>query len=67
MASGKPIVYTSADSVFRRRHREDVIPIEELYRSVRIARRLCVAPHNVQRVIAAHSSVNQAISPEPTT
>ncbi|MCB0826802.1 MAG: phosphopentomutase [Armatimonadetes bacterium] len=52
MATGKPIVYTSADSVFQIAAHEDVIPIEELYEMCRIARRLCVAPHNVQRVIA---------------
>lgn len=52
MQTGKPIVYTSADSVFQVAAHEDVIPIEELYRMCEIARELCVAPHNVQRVIA---------------
>lgn len=52
MATGKPIVYTSADSVFQIAAHEEVIPISELYRMCEVARELCVAPHNVQRVIA---------------
>mgnify|MGYP003343247644 CR=1 FL=1 len=32
MATGAPIVYTSADSVFQIAAHEDVIPIDELYR-----------------------------------
>lgn len=52
VAEAKPIVYTSADSVFQIAAHEEVIPIEELYDMCRVARRLCVAPHNVQRVIA---------------
>ncbi len=50
--SGCPILYTSADSVFQVAAHESVVPIEELYRMCRIARELCVAPNNVQRVIA---------------
>jgi phosphopentomutase len=41
VASGKPIVYTSADSVFQIAAHEQVIPVEELYRISTIARRLC--------------------------
>lgn len=41
MKTGKPIVYTSADSVFQIAAHEEVIPVEELYRISEIARKLC--------------------------
>ncbi|HKV25432.1 MAG TPA: phosphopentomutase [Candidatus Acidoferrum sp.] len=50
--SGKPIVYTSGDSVFQIAAHEDVIPIAELYRICEIARKLLDGPHRVGRVIA---------------
>lgn len=50
--TGKPIVYTSADSVFQIAAHEAVIPIEELYQMCETARRLLTEPHHVQRVIA---------------
>ena len=50
--TGFPIVYTSADSVFQIACHESVVPIETLYEWCRIARRLCVVPDDVQRVIA---------------
>jgi phosphopentomutase len=51
--TGKPIVYTSADSVFQIAAHEDVIPIDELYRLCTIARtRVCVGEHAVGRIIA---------------
>jgi phosphopentomutase len=50
--SGKPIVYTSGDSVFQIAAHEDVIPVPELYRECEIARRLLVGKHEVGRVIA---------------
>jgi phosphopentomutase len=52
MATGKPIVYTSADSVFQIAAHEEVIPIPELYRLCEIARELLTGPHEVGRVIA---------------
>jgi len=53
VATGKPIVYTSGDSVFQIAAHEDVIPIEELYRICEIARtRVCVGDHAVGRIIA---------------
>lgn len=52
MRTGKPIVYTSADSVFQIAAHEDVIPIEELYAMCRTARALLTGEHNVGRVIA---------------
>ncbi|MBC8164243.1 MAG: phosphopentomutase [Bryobacteraceae bacterium] len=50
--SGKPIVYTSADSVFQIAAHEAVIPVAELYRICGIARELLRGPHEVGRVIA---------------
>ncbi len=52
MATGRPIVYTSADSVFQIAAHEEVIPIEEQYRICEIARELLRGPHEVGRVIA---------------
>ncbi len=50
--TGKPIVYTSADSVFQIAAHESVVPLPELYAVCETAREMLVAPHNVQRVIA---------------
>lgn len=50
--TGKPIVYTSGDSVFQIAAHEEVIPIAELYRECEIARALLAGPHRVGRVIA---------------
>ena len=50
--TGKPIVYTSGDSVFQIATHEDVIPIAELYRMCAIAREILDGPHRVGRVIA---------------
>lgn len=50
--SGAPIVYTSADSVFQIAAHEEVVPVEELYRMCREARKLLRPPHQVARVIA---------------
>jgi len=50
--TGKPIVYTSGDSVFQIATHEDVIPIAELYRMCEIARKLLDGKHRVGRVIA---------------
>jgi phosphopentomutase len=52
LRTGKPIVYTSADSVFQIAAHEAVIPLQELYRMCAIARELLQPPHHVQRVIA---------------
>ena len=52
LRTGKPIVYTSGDSVFQIATHEDVIPIAELYRMCEIARKLLDGPHRVGRVIA---------------
>jgi len=50
--TGKPIVYTSGDSVFQIAAHEDVMPITELYRMCEIAREILDGPHRVGRVIA---------------
>src|SRR6188768_3433430 len=50
--TGKPIVYTSADSVFQIAAHEEVIPIESLYEMCRIARKILDGEHKVGRVIA---------------
>ena len=52
IATGKPIVYTSADSVFQIAAHEDVIPVERLYEICRIARGMLRGEHAVGRVIA---------------
>jgi phosphopentomutase len=53
LQNGKPIVYTSADSVFQIAAHESVIPLERLYDICRVTReRVCIGPHAVSRVIA---------------
>jgi phosphopentomutase len=52
MQTGKPIVYTSADSVFQIATHEDVIPVAELYRYCEVAYDLVAKRHGVGRVIA---------------
>lgn len=51
LRTGKPICYTSADSVFQIAAHVDVFPKDELYRLCEIARRLC-DPYQVGRTIA---------------
>ncbi len=51
--TGRPIVYTSADSVFQVAAHVDTIPLDELYRMCRVARdEVMVGEHAVGRVIA---------------
>jgi phosphopentomutase len=50
--TGKPIIYTSGDSVFQIAAHEDVIPVEELYGMCRVAREILRGEHEVSRVIA---------------
>lgn len=52
LQSGRPIVYTSADSVFQIAVHEDIIPLARLYEYCRIARGILTGPHAVGRVIA---------------
>lgn len=50
--TGKPIIYTSADSVFQIAAHEEVIPIERQYEICEIARELLDGETRVGRVIA---------------
>ena len=52
MKTGKPIVYTSADSVFQIAAHEDVIPIDEQYRINGIGFDVAVGGYGLGRVIA---------------
>jgi len=49
--SGRPIVYTSSDSVFQIAAHEDIVPVERLYAMCRAAREI-LDPYRVARVIA---------------
>jgi phosphopentomutase len=50
--TGKPIVYTSADSVFQIAAHEEVIPVERLYEICETARNILRGEDEVGRVIA---------------
>jgi phosphopentomutase len=52
IATGHPIVYTSADSVFQIAMHEGIIPIERQYEICKIAREMLVGEFEVGRVIA---------------
>ena len=52
LRTGRPIVYTSADSVFQVAAHKDVIPLERLYGICETARGLLTGRHGVGRVIA---------------
>ena len=50
--TGRPIVYTSADSVFQIAAHKDVVPLDQLYEWCRAARGILEGEHRVGRVIA---------------
>jgi phosphopentomutase len=50
--TGRPIVYTSGDSVFQIAAHKEVVPLETLYEWCRIARKILDGEHRVGRVIA---------------
>lgn len=52
LKTGKPIVYTSADSVFQIAAHEEIISDEELYSFCRTARKILTGKYGVGRVIA---------------
>jgi len=52
LRTGRPIVYTSGDSVFQIAAHKDVVPLPTLYQWCRVARRILTGEHNVGRVIA---------------
>lgn len=52
MATGRPIVYTSADSVLQIAAHEDVVPLQTLYQWCEAARAIMQGPNRVGRIIA---------------
>lgn len=52
IATGFPIIYTSADSVFQIAAHEQVIPVKRLYEICETARNVLTGKHEVARVIA---------------
>jgi phosphopentomutase len=52
MRTGRPIIYTSADSVFQIAAHQDIIPLAELYHMCHLARNMLTGDHAVGRVIA---------------
>ena len=52
VATGRPIVYTSADSVFQIACHKSVVPLETLYEWCALARTILDGRHRVGRVIA---------------
>ncbi|MGL5949507.1 MAG: phosphopentomutase [Aeromonas sp.] len=59
MRTGKPILYTSADSVFQIACHEETYGLDKLYRLCEIAREL-LEPYNIGRVIARPFVGNKA-------
>jgi len=52
LRTGRPIVYTSGDSVFQIACHKRIVPLATLYEWCRVARRLLTGEHAVGRVIA---------------
>jgi phosphopentomutase len=52
LRTARPILYTSADSVFQLAAHQEVIPLPELYQMCQIARAMLTGEHAVGRVIA---------------
>jgi len=52
LATGYPIIYTSADSVFQVAAHHEIVPLDELYSFCRTARALLTGEYRVARVIA---------------
>jgi phosphopentomutase len=50
--TGRPIVYTSGDSVFQIATHKDAVPLDQLYEWCRLARGILDGEHRVGRVIA---------------
>lgn len=61
LKTGKPIVYTSADSVFQIAMNVDEFGLNELYRQCEIARKILTGKYEVARVIARPFVVNEGI------
>lgn len=65
--TGKPIVYTSADSVFQIACNLNVVPLEELYRYCEIAREMLQGDWACGRVIARPYTINESGQRERTS
>jgi phosphopentomutase len=52
LATGRPILYTSADSVFQLACHEEIVPVAQLYDWCLAARAILTGKHGVGRVIA---------------
>jgi phosphopentomutase len=52
LRTGRPIVYTSGDSVFQIATHKRIVPLQTLYEWCRVARRILTGGHEVGRVIA---------------
>jgi phosphopentomutase len=52
LATGRPILYSSGDSVFQVAAHEEIMPPERLWEACHFARGLLTGPHRVGRVIA---------------
>jgi phosphopentomutase len=52
LKTGKPILYTSVDSVFQLAAHKEVIPLNELYHMCEVAREMLRGEHMISRVIA---------------
>ncbi len=57
--TGRPIIYTSADSVFQIAAHEEIIPLKKLYHICEISREILQGKHAVARVIARPFSGNK--------
>ena len=67
MGTGRPIVYTSADSVFQIAAHEDVVPVRELYRICEIAYELAASATASAGSSRGRSSARRARSSAPRT
>jgi phosphopentomutase len=52
LRTGRPILYTSGDSVFQIAAHEELLPVDELYKMCRIGYEIACLEHGVCRVIA---------------
>ena len=58
LASKKPIIYTSADSVLQIATHTDIYSMDELYEMCEKARKICSGDYNVGRIIARPFATN---------
>ena len=58
MATGKPIIYTSADSVLQIACHVDTVPLEKQYEWCKLAREIMRGEHEVARIIARPFTTN---------